>query len=333
MHAPETLVVSQDAGPAAYLSLVAQPFRKSSVCVASPASDPVFRGAALEMAALDEVNFSRVQVILAGTTLTSLPKSLDKRAVELGKSLGIPTICFVEHWTWLGERFWSNGELLLPDAVVVNDMGAKKAAMAAGLPENRLYPLGNPRLEIVHSMSILRDLPQGSRKRKPAILLVAERLSDLGLQNLESGSALDEIQYFSALLETLCGSYDVSLRIHPSQVQSEFSALVARFGVRFEERSFDEFAPNYDLAVGFYSMLLVEFAAAGGAAVSYLPINDKNFIGSRPSSLAVVTSTSNLIEEIEKQLHSPRPNDAANAKHIGSLERILKFIESVRKRA
>lgn len=318
-----------DVGPSRYLAEVTRHLDEPFFLVASDLSRKSFLGQRAVEVKFEEMSPDLTDLIITGTTLPSDGNSLDRRMFNFGKRHGIHTVSVVDHWSWIAERFTFGDRLCLPDAILVNDGVAMRAAIDAGLPPSILHPIGNPILEksLKTSTKTVLSSHVALPNKKRRLLIICERLHDLGLRHCETGRVLDELDYVFFLVSELTPDFDVSLRPHPSEAADKYNFVAERLGATVDFSDRDELIGKFDFFLGFSSMLLVELAAEGARTFSYIPVDNFDFWGVQAGLVQSVEVIASMADAILKtELSENAPLEWAH----GSTERIANLLREIR---
>ena len=199
----------------------------------------------------------------------------------LSQQLGIRTIAFIDHWTSYLKRFTFNEKTFFPDEIwVINDI-AKKEAIEAGLPEDKIFISGNPYYEKIKKFvpkidkeSFLRnhDIPAD----KKIIMFISDNLRASFPKDSHNKCALgfDEFTVLSYILNSFCqihhkGLMDFSkylflIKIHPRGEISKFDSLIKNRKYNFlnieVRKKIDPLTITYysDYVLGMFSNMVIE---------------------------------------------------------------------------
>lgn len=204
----------------------------------------------------------------------------------LSKEKGIRTIAFIDHWTNYLERFRFNNITLFPDEIwVINDI-AKKEAIKAGLPEDKIFISGNPYYEKIKKFvpkvdkeSFLRE--HGIPLDKKIIMFISDDLRESFPKNSNNKCALgfDEFTVLSDVLNSLCEIYNKGLidflkylfliKIHPRGKINKFDSLIKNRKYKFlnikVRKKIDPLTITYysDYVLGMFSNMVIEALLMG----------------------------------------------------------------------
>ena len=204
----------------------------------------------------------------------------------LSQQKGIRTIAFIDHWTGYFKRFTFNNKTHFPDEIwVINDI-AKKEAIEAGLPEDKIFISGNPYYEKIKKFvpkdgkeSFLRDhdIPLD----KKIIMFISENLRESFPKDSKDKCTLgfDEFTVLSDILNSLYqihnkGLIDFSrylflIKIHPRGKISKFDSLIGNRKYKFlnveVRKKIDPLTITYysDYVLGMFSNMVIEALLMG----------------------------------------------------------------------
>ncbi len=204
----------------------------------------------------------------------------------LSQQMGIRTIAFIDHWTSYFKRFTFNEKTFFPDEIwVINDI-AKKEAIEAGLPDDKIFISGNPYYEKVRKFipkvdkgSFLRehDIPVD----KKIIMFISDNLRESFPNNYHNKGALgfDEFTVLSDVLNSLYqihnkdlidfSKYLFLIKIHPRGKISKFDFLIKNRKYKFlnieARKKIDPLTITYysDYVLGMFSNMVIEALLMG----------------------------------------------------------------------
>jgi hypothetical protein len=194
-------------------------------------------------------------------TGTSYPDLTENELWSEAANLKIKSMAILDYWVNYKARF----SKCYPQYFVVMDELAKKEAIAEGVPENIIYPLGNPHFERI-----------AKTKGKLKILYASQA------NNLDSPVIGD---LMSIAKES--GNIEIIIRNHPRQPPPpQIDSLQA--------------ITQSDIVVSTTSMLLLEAILLGKKAISYLPNakSKEEFILTKNGYLPFINNISDLKKQI-----------------------------------
>lgn len=204
----------------------------------------------------------------------------------LSKEKRIKTIAFIDHWTSYFKRFTFNNKTLFPDEIwVINDI-AKKEAMEAGLPGEKIFISGNPYYEKVGKFIPKVDKECFLRSHdmlvdKKIIMFISERLRESFPKDAKDKCTLgfDEFTVLSDILNSLYQIHNKSLidfskylfliKIHPREKISKFDSLIRNRKYKFlnieVRKKIDPLTITYysDYVLGMFSNMVIEALLMG----------------------------------------------------------------------
>jgi len=204
----------------------------------------------------------------------------------LSQQKGIRTIAFIDHWTSYLKRFTFNNKTLFPDEIwVINDI-AKKDAIEAGLPEDKIFISDNPYYEKIGKFVPKVDKESflgehGIPLDKKIIMFISDDLRESFPKNSNNKCALgfDEFTVLSDVLNSLCeihnkGLIDFSkylflIKIHPRSEISKFDSLIKNRKYNFlnieVRKKIDPLTITYysDYILGMFSNMVIEALLMG----------------------------------------------------------------------
>jgi hypothetical protein len=229
---------------------------------------------------------NRSDWILTGSSWQS---DLEWRALQIARTLGKPSVTFLDHWLNYTDRFTRMAKECLPDVLWVADSYALQICERE-FPVTVIENVGNPYLESITERAAgqLSVLEPG---RKQRVLIVTEPVSEHALK--QYGDAMHfgytEFEAVELMLERLPQLLDfnalelIVVRPHPSESLQKYEYLVDNpqrlpVVVRKDSDLLDEVLES-SIVVGCETMALVVALAAGRRTVSCIPA------GGRPCAL------------------------------------------------
>lgn len=216
--------------------------------------------------------------ILTGSSWQS---DLEWRALQLARTLGKPSVTFLDHWVNYRDRFIRMSKRCLPDVLWVADSYAQKIAELE-FPDTIIKNIGNPYLESItkQAASKLNILESCWAHR---VLIVTEPVSEHAIK--QYGDAMHfgytefgAIELMLERLPHLLGDKPLKLivvRPHPYELPHKYEYLVDNpqrlpVVIRKDGDLLDEVLES-TIVIGCQTMALVVAIAAGRRAVSCIP--------------------------------------------------------------
>ena len=213
--------------------------------------------------------------VFTGTSYTS---TIELQYLEAAAQLSIYSYSFVDHWTFIRERFLYNNTEILPNEIFVVDNEAREGALAQGLPGEIVKVLGNPYHEYLESW-----YPTKTRKdllislglnftNKRIIVYAPDPLSNINGISLYGFDEVLATKWLNNLSESLSDEYLLIVKPHPNQniellknILNEKSILVSS-NVDVNTLIFYS-----DTVIGFFSSFLIEASIMDKSVVRLLP--------------------------------------------------------------
>lgn len=249
--------------------------------------------------------------IITGTSANDFTEKYLWNAAE---KLNIPTMAILDHWCNYGIRFskyglkdieqYSKNKTFdyVPTYVCVMDEFAKLEMQKEGIPENKIYSLGNPHFETIKAQSkkvdvnIIRSRFLSNNKTK-IITFASEPYEE------DYGTSPERLAV-NDLCKILSYHPDVSLvvKLHPKESLDKYNDITDCYF----DKSIDSISmiSASDIVISMTSMMLIETVILGKNALSYQPMErDKNkFILTRNNVLPFISDISNLNKHILNML-------------------------------
>jgi len=293
------LLGTSDAGPARYLIELCRHLDVQFDCIGNELTSQMFVENGLHLN--PDWQNSKPQAVITGT---SLGHSLDKKMIKWARQHGVPSMSLIEHWCWYRKRFELNGELILPDFIIVNDEIAYADAVNEGLPSEKLIIAGNVILE---SLRIYSDQKQIDRAKllqkhnlpnKRMIVFISEELAS-EFNGTDDELGYDEFSVLDQLISLLQPSEHLVIKLHPEEAEDKYQHLTSECVSVLRSIDINSLNTMADVVVGMASMLLLELAMLRNDIISFRPNATKQFIGKRLSATIDVTSQEGLKSVLE----------------------------------
>lgn len=245
--------------------------------------------------------------------------SLDKWLLRWAEGAQVPSLALIDHWCHYRERFMepTTGVVRLPSRIGVMEPFALEQAVQAGLPRDRLVITGQPYLEALIAQARRPELLSEARALRkqwlqtahagagaPLILFASERYPENPGVPVPSFPDYTETEALEGLIQALIQMTKANrsfrptlvVKLHPKEsLQSfELGPLAREWKVQVAGGvSAWPCILAADLVVGMTSMILLETALIGKAAVSFQPGVEKDspFVGTQ---LDVVPTAANV---------------------------------------
>ncbi|MDO5307315.1 MAG: DUF354 domain-containing protein [bacterium] len=267
-------------------------------------------------------------------TGTSASDMTEKELRKSAKEFNIPCMAILDHWVNYN-RFtkYSSKELLLnkkfneieylPDYYIVMDDYAKKEAIKTMVPEQIIYPLGNP-----HFKSIKDDFEQlNINSLRNRLLEGKEKLivwaSEPYLEDYGYGQ---ELNCLNDLIEIVPDNIQLIIKPHPRECENKFKKF-KNIKIVKDITSQQAIKPA-DVVISMTSMVLIESIIADKPTISYQKneIDKNKFILTKMNALNFIRDKMELQKELHKMLHEK--NIKSNFKiDFNATKNIIKFIE------
>ncbi len=229
----------------------------------------------------------------------------------------------IDHWCHYRERFMEphTGVVRLPSRIGVMDPFALEQAVAAGLPSERLVVVGQPYLEGLVREAGQPELLKEARtlrmqwqagKSSPLILFASEKYPENPGIPTSSFPKYTETEALEGLLQAVNRLQEknsfrptVVVKLHPKESIQSFErgplARAANIQVVAGVSAWPSILAS-DLVVGMTSMILLEAALIGKAAISYQPDvkNNSPFVGTQLGIISTAAEVDQLTQQIEQ---------------------------------
>lgn len=265
-------------------------------------------------------------------TGTSANNKTEKFLWQEAKSLNIKSMAILDHWVNYGIRFSEYGlnEIekfdkkctFLPDYIIVMDEFAKQEMINEGVPENIIYPLGNPHFEnlIAQSQNVKNVRPDFTKKDEVLITFASEPyMEDYGKGN--------EKKVLEDLIDlTKDKNIKIVVKLHPKEDFSKYAEY--KNVILDKETSPIEIIMASDLIISMTSMFLIEAMILGKNILSYQPkeTNSEKFILTRNKALPFINDKKDFEEKLLNILKGKRYLEYNQSIGFGAIEKIINFI-------
>lgn len=194
--------------------------------------------------------------------LTTSSKYIDdanSKLIEIAKSLDIPTLGFLDHWKGF-DRFYDHNQSLvyLPNWLGVIDRTTVNRLNAMNIKPEKIIVIGHPWLDYLHKTYNSQLSKETSKK----ILLVSQPDIKQNFNSIFCGKTTYE-KTTKYLKKMSSKGYNSFYRPHPKESKSAFTNLP------IDNSNFMNVLNDYDIFIGYDSMMLLE-AATLGKTVLYL---------------------------------------------------------------
>lgn len=326
------LIGTQDVGPAKYLAALFIDYNPDEILtVWSNLNESILSGTGEKVKISEIGSISKLKVIITGTCTGN---GIDKKLIQIGKYLNIPSVSVIEHWNLYLYRFFVDGKTLLPNYIFLNDNHAMKSAIEDGLPKDLLYAYGNPYLEQLQG----KDLSPVDKKifklkfglqRDKILIFISEELNFK--KNSDGYRGFCEFEVLSDIIKSSSNkNIDVLIKLHPEEALHKYNCFTRneRVCVAKDNLDFDTIISHADIIIGMDSMMLIEASLFRNDIISYRPRAVKPFIGSKLKILTEVGTK----ESLERILSTKNNQADKKLDFAGSKERLLTHINTIIKR-
>ena len=266
---PRTLIVARDPGAASALSPVAR--TGPATVIGTGHARAIFQREHVPFEETDDavgaLERRRPAVLLTGTSLRA---NLDASWWRAARSLGIPSVGLVDHWSNLLARFTASEPFdSHPDVIAVIDMASERELVDLGCPAP-LSVTGQPAFDAI--LEAAPDGRAGARARwdvgpERRVLLFASEpiVSDVG-----PAASINELIALRMVLDAADG-WRIVIRPHPRENPDALRELAKDRATVDATASPHDAIAGADAVVGVSSVFLVEAALAGRPVISLDP--------------------------------------------------------------
>lgn len=259
-------------------------------------------------------NFPLNQALRASSRLlcgTSWQSDHELSAIQLARTIGKPSVAWLDHWVNYRERFTRNGITTLPDEVWVSDPEAFTLARDL-LPAVAIRQLENPyfreiKISLQNEPRIYPSLPGFM-----SVLYVCEPVREHAL--LRYGNELhwgyteeQALRYFLSHVSALATPVNrILIRPHPSEDIHKYDAIATEFSLPIEisrGHTLTAEIANSDCIVGCNSMAMVVGLIGGKRVISCIPPEGRPCVLPQPNII-------NLAQLLHPSNSAPRHPEA-----------------------
>jgi hypothetical protein len=342
-HQPVVVFAVAAAGQAEYLAPVIKALGCESVSYTTGAATRVFARHGIESHdvlhtgqegykafAMDTLKGMKCALVVAGA---NIHQRMDMDFMLAAKELAIPVLSIIDHSCWYSDRFKrSDGTMVLPDYIFVNELTAKQEAVEDGIAEEILYVMGNPVMELT-GMRIRNPKPRSiwlddlGLPDKKIVVFVSEPYRKFLPKGSQRCVGFDEYEVLDDLLSVVMETHKVLIKLHPEEEPDKYLEYGDATVVKDTDMS--SLILNADFFVGMGSTLLLEAAMHRDDVLSYRPNQRIEFLGNRTGVTFQVEDRQQLGDILRGELKVKARNSGVKGCFEGSIERITRFIEDI----
>ena len=300
------VVGAQDVGPAKYLAALFNDYTGDKVSYIGSELSFQFLSALRNKIDICDINkISNLKLIITGTCSGY---GIDKKLIEAGRDMKIPTVSIIEHWTLYYNRFSTlNDSPLFPDYIFVNDKYALQGAIIDGLPKKLLYAHGNPHLE---QMGQKQLCPVDKTNLMEKLGLSQNQIMTFISEELNFSKKSDgyrgftEFEVLSDIISIVSGKdIDLIIKLHPEEKEDKYNdyEILGGIVVAKDSLDFDSVVKHSDYIVGMDSMFLIEASLFRNDVLCYRPSAINSFIGSELGVVCELKSKGELKRVLNMQ--------------------------------
>ena len=279
-------------------------------------------------------------LILTGTSPSS---DVEYNMWRYARDSGKDSICILDMTKHCRERFYKNGDLFLPDMILVVDEEAKEAASCIGVDPDNIIVTGSPYLDAVSHSRLANEEKEQVRRElrlgcKRLLTFCTEYIAASGEKDLYGYDEFDILRDLSKYIQ-MRGVDKIRLRIrlHPKDDSNmykeffhdivdeiDFEIAVDEVGYRFFQAS--------DAVIGMTSTILTEAYMLGLRVVSFQPAGKgiKTHVHNSIIEKTLVTTVAGLYERLDAILDGPHTEAPLlkNNSRNDSLSKIMEVVDN-----
>lgn len=267
-------------------------------------------------------------VLITGTSA----KNLNERYLwQEAKKLGIKTIAFVEYWGNYGIRFSDVSVLnaqdftgvcnMLPDYIIVPDEFAKSEAIKEGVPEELIYPLGNPHfIDVFNKVQTANNIRSKFVDKDEFLITYA---SQPFIEDCGKGEELNILDDILSLTDR-----KLLVKVHPKESLQKFEKYKSRI-ILDKTTPMEDILKASDLIISINSIVLLEALIAGKPIISYQKNeqDENKFILTRFGYLPFINNKEDFAKELKNKIQNPEILQYNDFIKYDTIENITNFIE------
>lgn len=215
------------------------------------------------------------------------------------------SVAFVEHWSFLKERFLvSKNKFLLPDYIFVTDLFSKKFLSSnLKFSKKKIFVIGSKYLDHLQKKKITIK-----KKKINKILFISQphkKLENKLKKNFKINNffGFNEFDVIKDLTQIIKDNkqYKLTIKKHPNENKFKFKSLLKNNVRILDQRIYIcKIVKKFDLIIGMDSMLLLELKLLGANVISYRPQARSRFYGDRFKPFPIVSNKENLEKILKK---------------------------------
>lgn len=264
---------ASDAGPAAYLSIIANTINTPFVCVSTERSKPTFDSYNLPSTDFNEsLCNDKVSLVICGSTLYTNAAEFIFFAWASQKT--VTSILAIDHWTNFDLRIQKFDKRAFPDQIWVIDNWSKQVFQEMNVEEQLIKVVGNPVLEKI------KPINTNSNIYFDEVIFISEEMKSEEI-DLKPFYGYDEFEVLDHLLENKPTDLVLNIKPHPSESKEKYRTYLSNNNNVKLLNIDKEDLPQAACYVGMNSILLLELALQGRKVYSYRPNAKNEFIGNQ----------------------------------------------------
>lgn len=281
----------------------------------------------------DTLKSIRPDLIITGTSAND---KTEKWLWQEAKKLNIRSMAILDHWVNYGIRFSEYGLneinkfdkkcVFLPNYIIVMDEFAKKEMAKDGVPNEIIYPLGNPHFEtIIDQSKSIQNIRSSFVKEGEFLITFA---SEPYTEDYGKGSEKIVLEHLIDL--TKAKNVKIIVKLHPKETFSKYNEFKDSPNIILDKTtSPTEVIMASDLIISMTSMFLIESMILGKNILSYQPneINPDKFILTRNKMLPFVKDKEDFREKMLNILNGERYLQYNQGMEFNAIKKITNFIK------
>lgn len=285
---------ASDAGPAAYLSIVANSIKIPFICISTERSRPIFNAYNLpSLDYCDSLCGDDVSLVICGSTFEK--DSAEFKFFAWANQKCIISILAIDHWTNFDLRIKNFKKRTFPNQIWVIDKWSKHAFEEMGVENNLIKVVGNPVLEKI------KPIKSNPSNYFSEVIFISEEMKSAEI-DLKPIYGYDEFEVLDRLLINKPADLVLYIKSHPSESTEKYQAYLSEINNVKLLNIYKEDLPAESCYVGMNSILLLELALQGRKVYSYRPNSKNVFIGNQ-LGMTYNLKDDELIELMSKKKH------------------------------
>lgn len=211
--------------------------------------------------------------VFTGTSYTS---KIELQFIQEANSAHIPTLAFIDHWTFMRERFNNEGTYVWPNTIFVIDDDAKQIAINDGIDPAKLQILANPYhaylrnwKPVIVKQDFFKTLGLGD-VHKQVVLFAPDPLSNINGISVFGFDEITATRELNEVIENTFADFQFIVNLHPNQnVEAIREVITPKAIIAPADVDVNALIFYSDKVIGFFSNFLIEASVMGKPVIRY----------------------------------------------------------------